>query len=567
MKKLSLNLYIASLLIIGASCEQELVDNTTTPCPSDDPSIICPEVVVACPPGAAAGSASFTKFVAVGNSFVAGVQGGALFTDGQNNSLAAIVNKQLECVGSPATFVQPTIGASLGWNLFITQPFLSNPSSPVLGRMLLQYGAATPDCVTGAISPRPTPQAYTAGNLEAVPNPTANPGFIYTGGKATLQNFGVPALFLGQSLITQTGNWAAPSDPRFNPFYARLAFPPTGSTLIGDIQAAQASFVLFYLGLDDFLLHAAFGGDATKAPLTPASGAGALGFDVQYGGAIAMILGANANTKMVVGNFPDIWKMPHFTSVKYNPIPLDAATAGAVSSGFAGYNAALDGLIAYATPFGISESLKAEIATRKVNFSASCTNAMLILDETLTDLGPEFDKLQGAGAINATQRAQLAPYENVRQTTSADIIPLGAGAVIGTTVGGNPLLVNGVSVPLADQYVIIPSEKLAIDNARAAYNATVAAVATANSTRVALADINAAFTAFTTAGATIGNNITLTPNINPPTGIYSEDGIHPNARGYAFMANIFIDAINAKFGATIPKANYAMYPATGLPIP
>jgi lysophospholipase L1-like esterase len=110
-------------------------------------------------------------------------------------------------------------------------------------------------------------------------------------------------------------------------------------------------------------------------------------------------------------------------------------------------------------------------------------------------------------------------------------------------------------------------KKLAIENARTAYNATVAAVATANTARVALADVNASFAALTTAGATIGNNITLTPNINPPTGIYSEDGIHPNTRGYAFMANIFIDAINAKFGATIPKANYAMYSATGLPIP
>jgi hypothetical protein len=297
-------------------------------------------------------------------------------------------------------------------------------------------------------------------NVEAVPNPSVNPGFIYTGGKATLQNFGVPALLLGQSLITNTGNWAAPTDPRFNPFYARLAPPPGGaSTLIGDVAAAQGSFVLFYLGLDDFLLHAAFGGDPAKAPLTPATGAGAASFDLQYGAAVGSILAANANTKMVVGNFPDIFRMPHFTSVKYNPIPMDATTAATVGGAFAGYNAALDGLIANAAAFGINDNLKAEIATRKVNFSASCTNAMLILDETLVDLGPYFDGLQGAGAINATQRAQLAPYENVRQTTSADIIPLGAGAVIGTTVGGNPLLVNGVSVPLADQYVIIPSEK------------------------------------------------------------------------------------------------------------
>ncbi|HEX7027586.1 MAG TPA: hypothetical protein VF268_10115, partial [Gammaproteobacteria bacterium] len=60
---------------------------------------------------------------------------------------------------------------------------------------------------------------------------------------------------------------------------------------------------------------------------------------------------------------------------------------------------------------------------------------------------------------------------------------------------------------------------------------------------------------------------TITPNINPPTGIYSEDGIHPNSRGYAFIANIFIDAINEQFGASVPKANLGNYSATGLPLP
>jgi hypothetical protein len=567
MKKLTLNLYIAALLFVGASCEQELVDNSASPCPSDDPSIICPEAEEpACPAGASAGTASFSKFVAVGNSYVAGVQGGALFTEGQNNSLPAILNKQFECVGAPATFNQPSINATLGWNLFVTQPKLTNPAAPALGRMLLQYGT-TPDCATGTVSPRPTPQAYPAANVEAVPNPAANPGFLYQGSKTALNNFGIPAIVLGQSLITQTGAWAgAGSDPRFSPFYGRLSYPGGSSTLIGDAAAAQGSFFLFYLGLDDYLLYAAFGGDPTKAPLTPASGAGLNGFDVQYGAAVGSLLASNPNLKGVVGNFPDIFKMPHFTSVKYNPIPLDATTAAAVGGGFAGYNAALDGLIANAAAFGINDNLKAEIATRKVTFTASCTNKILISDETLTDLGPYFDGLKNAGAITAEQRAALTPYQRVRQTTATDIIPLSTGSVLGTTVGGNPLLVNGVSVPLADQYVLIPSEIAAIEAARISYNATVASVVAANSTRLALADINAGLGAFVAAGAGISNDVTITPNINPPTGIYSEDGVHPNARGYAFLANIFIDAINAKFNATVPKVDLSKYSATGLPI-
>ncbi|HNU42971.1 MAG: G-D-S-L family lipolytic protein [Bacteroidetes bacterium OLB12] len=543
MKKIKFLSIVSLVLLLSISCEQEVIEltppETETPIENGTP-----------------GSANFTKFVAVGNSFVAGVQGGALFTTGQNNSLPAIMATQFAKPGvGGGAFVQPNINASLGWNLFVTQPFLSDNSKPILGRMLLQ----------GA-SPKPTPQAYAPGNLEALPNPSANPGFIYTGGKATLNNFGVPAIFLGQALIPETGNWAgAGTDPRFNPFYGRLAAPPGGtSTLIGDVAASGGTFFLFWLGLDDYFLHAAFGADPTKAPLTPATGAGAASFDLQYGAAIGALLGSNANLKGVVGNFPDIFKMPHFTAVAYNAVPLDAANAAALNAGFAGYNAALDGLKNPA--FGGAYGTTAELDARKVTYIAG-NNKPLIADETLLDLGPGFDALQGLGAIDATQRAQLAPFEQVRQTTSTDILPLSAGSVLGTLVGGNPSLINGLSVPLADQYVLIPTEIQAINNARTAYNATVQAIVSANSSKLALADVNAALDGLVAAKVGIYNNVTITPNINPPTGIYSEDGVHLNSRGYALLSRVFIQAINDTFGATVPLTDISKYSATGLPIP
>lgn len=547
MKKFNyISLAFLSLIFLGA-CEQEVMTLTQ---PEPNTTNIGPD-----PCTGGAGTANFTKFVAIGNSFVAGVQGGALFNDGQANSLPAIINKQLACAGGTATFNQPNINATLGWNLFVTQPFLSDNTKPVLGRLRLQ---GTP--------PRPTPQAYAAGVLEAVPNPAANPGFIYTGGKATLNNFGIPAIVLGQSLIEETGDWTvAGVDPRFSPFYGRLAPPPGGTTtLIGDAAAAGGSFFLFWLGLDDFFLHAAFGGDPSLAPLTNAVGGTQFDFDFQYTAAITTLLGSNAELKGVVGNFPDIFKMPHFTSVAYNAVPLDAATAAQLNGGFAGYNAALDGLKnpAFGGAFGTSEQLDA----RKITF-ATGNNRPVLIDETLQDLGAGFDALLGAGAITPEQRAALEPYEQVRQTSSTDILPLSTGSVLGTTVGGNPLLINGLTVPLADRYVLIPTEITAINNARVAYNSIVTGIVASNTTKLALADVDAALNALITAQAGIYNGVTITPNINPPTGIYSEDGVHPNTRGYAFLANVFIDAINAKFGSTIPKANLARYSATGLPLP
>jgi len=364
-------------------------------------------------------------------------------------------------------------------------------------------------------------------------------------------------------LIPQTGNWAvAGLDPRFSPFYGRLAYPGNGTaTIIADVAASAPSFFMFYLGLDDFFLYAAFGGDPNKAPLTTAGA-----FDFQYNLAVNSILAANPNAKGVVGNFPDIFVMPHFTSVSYNPIPLDAATAAAVGAGFAGYNAALDGLVANKTAFGLSDALVAEIGTRKVTFAASCTNKILMSDETLTNLGPYFDALKTAGAITQAQRDALSPYVQVRQSAATDVIPLSTGSVLGTLVGGDPTKVYGVTVPAADQYVLIPTEVTAIKAARDAFNATVAATATANTSKLALADISAAMGSMVTNKAVVMNNVTITPNINPPTGFYSEDGVHPNSRGYAFLANVFIGAINTKFTAAVPLADVSTYSATGLPI-
>jgi len=521
--------YIAFLTFLLAwSCKQEMIE-----LPPVEPIHTPPP----CPDGASKGSADFTKFVAIGSSYTAGFQAGALFDDGQNNSLPAILNKQFQCVGAPATFNQPTIKSALGYNIFISP----NPdaSQHIFGRFLLQYH--------GAPDPIPTPQLS---NVAALPNPSVNPAFIYGNGstKAALNNFGVQAIVLGQALIAQTGAWAgAGTDPRFNPFYGRFAYPGNGtSTLIGDAAAAGGTFFMFWLGMDDFMLYAAFGGDAKKAPLT--SGAAFAG---QYGAAVGALLGSNANLKGVVGNYPDIFVMPHFTAVAWNPIPLDAFTAAYLTSQLAdNYNAFLAGMV------GATVISQAEADARHITFSAG-QNAILIKDETLTNLAPY---MQGP-------YAGLLPYAKARQTKVTDILPLAAGAVIGTLVNNDPNSIYGVTVPLADQYAITPVERDSINSARAAFNSSIAATVTANSSRLALADVDAALTTFVAGQADVLNGVTVTPNINPPTGIYSEDGLHPNSRGYAYLSTIFIKAINAKYGANVPLTNISLYGATALPIP
>src|SRR5690606_26223122 len=217
---------------------------------------------------------------------------------------------------------------------------------------------------------------------------------------------------------------------------------------------------------------------------------------------------SDENLSGVVGNFPDVFKMPHFTAVAYNPIPLDATLAGQLNAGFAGYNTALDGLIANKEAFGISDNLAAEIATRKLTFAAGCDNKIMLVDETLTDLGDYFDAMLGLSIINADQRAALAPYEQIRQSTPEDIIPLSTGSILGTDGAFGKL---GVNEPVGDRWVIIPTERDEINAARTAYNAIVAGVVAQNSSRLALADVDAAFNALLASQFAVQNGVTITP--------------------------------------------------------
>ena len=517
MKSFKYSLSIAALLFAVTACDQEnLVLQEPEPAASQ-----CE--------GASKGTADFTKFVAIGNSFVAGFQAGALFTEGQNNSLAAILNKQFECVGAPATFKQPDIKASLGWNLFITQPFLADNTKPILGRMLLQ----------GA-SPRPTPQAYAPGVLEALPNPVANPNFVYTGSKTELNNFAVPAITVGQVLTPATGDWNNPPTPALSPFYARFASAPGTSMILTDANAANGTFVLVWLGLDDFFLHAAYGGDPTLAPLTSAAD-----FQTRFGAVFLHpaigLLTVKPTLKGVVGNLPNIFIMPHFTSVPYNAIPMTSqAQVDQVNAGYATYNGALQN-----PGFGLS----AEEKTKRTITFALGANAIVIEDETLTDL-TSFG------------------VPSIRQATAADKFPLATGSILGTLeTPGNPATAWGVGKALTDRYALIPSEIQAIEAARTAYNNVIAGVVAGSGGKLALADVNAAMNGLAVAQLMPVANTLVSFNINPPTGIFSEDGVHPNARGYAFLSRTFIEAINQTFGATIPLTPVGWYKPTALPIP
>ncbi len=519
MKKINYRGYTLSLLLLVGACSQEDIDlkapETTTDTSCED---------------ATAGSADFSKFVVIGDALTAGFQAGALFTEGQNNSLGKILNKQFECAGGSATFNQPDINSVNGFN-----STNSNVGAGViLGRLVLFDSDGA-----GSKTASPTPAGY-----PGVPAPynTADLPAAYTGDKTKLNNFGVPGIILGQILTAFTGG-PSTGNPAYNGLYARFASSPGTSTILGDAIAAQGTFFLFWAGNGDVLAYAVAGGSGPVGLTTTDN------FSAQYNAAINGLLGSNTNLKGVVGNIPDVATIPHFTTVKWNAIPLDAATASNVTTNLANnYNAFLDQVAA------AGAITAAERDLRKVSYAAG-QNPILLTDETLTDLSPY---MQGPAE-------GLLPYAKARQTKNTDLVPLSAGAILGTTIGGDASKVYGVTVPLEDKYILTSTEVTEIRTRTTELNSIIKGAVESNS-RLALADVNSTFSALVTATAEVKSGVTITPTLTPPTGAFSEDGIHPNSRGYAYVANVFINAINAKFGSTVPQVNLGLYKGTGLPV-
>ena len=267
------------------------------------------------------------------------------------------------------------------------------------------------------------------------------------------------------------------------------------------------------------------------------------------------MLGANANAKGAVANIPNVTSIPFFTTVVFNPVvfltsnPTHVATVNQLNSmaAYGGFNAALQGLV------GASVITQAEADKRKVTFrtgtsAANGSNAVVITDESLADLSTALSSINPA----------LAAFGRVRQATAQDLITLTAGQVIPAG--------QGVSTPLGDSFVLIPSEQTEIQTAIDGFNATIAAAVNAQPSRLVLVDTNKALRDVRAGLVTI-NGSAFTASITPPFGGFSLDGVHPNQRGHGYMANLFIDAINRKWGAAIPLCNPNDLPGNALPIP
>ncbi len=405
-----------------------------------------------------AGSADFSNYVALGDSYTAGYTDGAMGARGQESSFPNIMATQLAMVGNGG-FQQPTIEGG------------GSVSGSGTGYYSLQV-------VDGNLSPVPG-----EGDMDIFSDR------LYNASEPT-HNLGVPG--------AKSSHLLADGYANLNPFFARFASSESTSVLT-DALAQNPTFVSLWIGGNDVLSYALEGGEVDE--ITSATH-----FDF-YMGVIAESLFAES-TKGVIANIPHIEALPYFNTIAYDALVLDQATADALNSAYAQYNA---GALAFGLP--------------KIEFVEGA-NALVIEDE------------------------DYAHPAKIRQITAEEKVLLPAlSSIRNKEVGW------GSASPIPANYILDAEEVSDISEAIDAFNITIKNIS--EQYDLAFVDLEALMERAISSGILLDGNIYTSTFVSG--GIFSLDGIHPTARGAAIISNTFVEAINLKYGAQIPKVNINDY--------
>lgn len=495
-----------------------------TSCESEDfSSTIVDEVIPL-----SAGDADFSNYVSLGASFTSGFTDGALFIASQESSFPNLLAMKFAEVGG-GDFSQPLMNDNNGGLLL---------GGVQIQNQRLYFDGAGPALIEGS----PTTEVS---NVQAGP----------------YNNMGVPGAKSFHLLAEGYGNVAGVPTGQANPYFARMASSPNTSMLADAVSQSPSFFTLSEIGGNDVLSYATSGGSGVDQTgnLDPSTyGPNDITDPNVFAGAYSGIVNAlTANgAKGVIANLPYITSLPFFTTVPYNPLDPTDENFGpqipTLNATFAQLNAAYAFL-------GVPE--------RSVVFSENAASAVVIHDEYLDNIEASlFGVLQAGGLDAATAGLLASQYGQSRQATAEELLVLTSSTIIGTLnqtyfdnliASGVPaetagqLSVNGITYPLEDQWVLLPQEQQAIQTATDAYNATIETVATAKG--LAFVD----FASLLTEGA---NSSIAFDDFNMTTqlvvgGLVSLDGIHLTSRGYAFMANKFLEAIDATYGSNFNVSN------------
>ena len=497
---------IASLGIV--SCSQEV----------EDTSGIEPEVVVS------AGSANFSKYVALGNSLTAGYSDGALFKSGQMNAYPKLLADQFALVGG-GDFKIPYMNDNAGG--------LLAGGSQIQSVRLIFNGS----------SPVPLPGA----------SPTTDILNVLTG---PFNNMGVPGAKSFHLLAPAYGNVGGVGSGAANPYFVRFA-SSVSTSVVEDAVAQNPTFFSLWIGNNDVLSYATSGGVGVNQTgnINPATyGSNDITDPTVFANSYSAIVDAMTagGAKGVVANLPYVNSVPFFTTVPPNPIKavdLPASSSTQLNQLFGGINQITTAL-GQPNRFVTLLSDDGNVATVEPN------NPLLIVDQELPNLSVQIaaalEPLFGtptAGFLGnlygQARHARNMPSNN------RDYILLTSSSLINKNQAGAlaPFNVIGISNPMQDSTVLTAGEVAEIKTATDLYNSSIRTIAENNG--LAFVDANAVLNKVSNGGILFGTYHFTNQFVQG--GTFGLDGVHLTARANAYIANKFLEAIEKTYGASFRK--------------
>ncbi|HMT28846.1 MAG TPA: hypothetical protein PKD91_06160 [Bacteroidia bacterium] len=208
------------------------------------------------------------------------------------------------------------------------------------------------------------------------------------------------------------------------------------------------------------------------------------------------------NSGAVIANIPSLNTIPAFTAIPWNGLVLDAATAANLNAQYA------------------------------------------IVDPTISFVAGE-NRFVIADASMPTGRRQISNGEYILLSVPRDSLVC---AKWGTTT------------PIPARYIIDAGEAGKINNAVAGYNNVILQAAAAGN--FAIADMNTVFR--TLKSGIVFNGVNYSTQYLKESA-FSTDGFYLNQRGYAFVANEFLNAINKSYGSNLPSVDVNSLPGIVFP--
>lgn len=237
-----------------------------------------------------AGDLNLSKFVAIGGTSTSGFMDDALYREGQENSLGAILAKQFELVGG-GSFYQPFVAEnSVGIN------------ADNLAQLILGYKT---DCLNVT-------------SLSPVRKASAGDASIFSDalfdGSKPFGNYGIPGFYMAYAF--------SPAYSSQNNFFKRMA-SSTSATVIGDALNSTPTFFSLYVGLDEVMAYAKAGGKNASL-LTESQ------FQTLYSPIIDQV--TSVSNQGIASTLPDVTKMPYFNTIPYDGLNLDEANAASLNA-------------------------------------------------------------------------------------------------------------------------------------------------------------------------------------------------------------------------------------------